>query len=148
MSNVLDHEKQQQILGLGRVGWPVRRIAAATGVDRATVRGYLRAAEIPVRVRGRPGEVAAKPAISGEVSTDSQPSNPAISPAVSTDSVRPAPTRAPSASACEPYRELVAEALGRGRNAVAIWQDLVDDHGFAAGYSTGPTVDRKPLRRF
>jgi hypothetical protein len=40
MSNVLDHEKQQQILGLGRVGWPVRRIAAATGVDRFTVGGY------------------------------------------------------------------------------------------------------------
>lgn len=28
------------------------------------------------------------------------------------------------------YRELIAEALGRGRNAMAIWQDLVDDHGF------------------
>jgi transposase len=136
MSNVLDHEKQQQILGLGRVGWPVRRIAATTGVDRATVRSYLRAAGIPVRGRGRPGEGAAKPAISGEVSTDSRPSNPAISPAVSTDSPRPAPTRAPSASACEPYRELVTEALGRGRNARAIWQDLVDDHGFAAGYAS------------
>ena len=74
MSNVLDHEKQQQILGLGRVGWLVRRIAAATGVDRATVRGYLRAAGIPVRGRGRPGEGAAKPAIT------------------------------PTVSACEPYR--------------------------------------------
>ncbi len=42
------------------------------------------------------------------------------------------PPRAPSASACEPYRELIADALRRGRNAVAIWQDLVDDHGFAA----------------
>ena len=136
MSNVLDHEKQQQILGLGRVGWPVRRIAATTGVDRATVRSYLRAAGIPVRGRGRPGEGAAKPAISGEVSTDSRPSNPAISPAVFTDSPRSAPTRAPSASACELYRELVTAALGRGRNARAIWQDLVDDHGFAAGYAS------------
>ena len=33
--------------------------------------GYLRAAGIPVRGRGRPGERAAKPAISEEVSTDS-----------------------------------------------------------------------------
>src|SRR5215203_4530185 len=132
MSYVLDEQKQQQILGLGRVGWPVRRIAAATGVDRATVRGYLRAAGIAIRRRGRPGEGAANPAISGEVSTDSRASNPTISPAVSTDS----PTRAPSASACEPYRELVTAALGRGRNARAIWQDLVDDHGFAAGYAS------------
>ena len=28
------------------------------------------------------------------------------------------------------------EALGRGRNAVAIWQDLVDDHGFQAKYAS------------
>ena len=35
-----------------------------------------------------------------------------------------------------PYREPVVEALGRGRNAVAIWQDLVDDHGFTARYAS------------
>jgi len=56
---------------------------------------------------------------------------------VSTDSAPAArPGRAPSASACEPYRELVAEALGRGRNAMAIWQDLVDDHGLRARYAS------------
>jgi transposase len=56
---------------------------------------------------------------------------------VSTDSgAVPHPGRAPSASACEPYRELIAEALGRGRNAMAIWQDLVDDHGFTARYAS------------
>ena len=46
------------------------------------------------------------------------------------------PTRAPSASACAPYRELIEEAVGRGRNAVAIYQDLVDDHGFTAKYAS------------
>ena len=136
MSNVLDHQKQQQVLGLGRLGWPVRRIAEATGVDRATARGYLLAARIPVRGRGRPGERAAKPAISVEVSTDFMLGKPAICETVSTDGARPAPTRAPSASACEPYRELIVEALGHGRNAVAIWQDLVDDHGFSARYAS------------
>jgi transposase len=136
MSNVLDHEKQEQILGLGRLGWAVRRIAAATGVDRATVGGYLRAAGIPVRGRGRPSERAAKPAITSGVSTDSTPSKPAISREVSTDLPSGGPTRAPGGSACEPYRELITEALGRGRNAVAIWQDLVDDHGFSARYAS------------
>ena len=48
----------------------------------------------------------------------------------------PLPGRAPSASACEPFREAITEALGLGRNAVAIWQDLVDDHGFRAGYAS------------
>lgn len=82
---------------------------------------------------GSPERRHIKPAIMVGVSTDSEP-NPAISPAeVSTDSW---PARAPSASACEPYRELIAEALARGRNAVAIWQDLVDDHGFPARYAS------------
>ncbi len=136
MGNVLDNEKQQQILALGRLGWTLRRIEAATGVRRETAGGYLRAAGIGVRGRGRPGEAVPKPAITGEVSTDPGPSTSATSGVVSTAAAAAAPTRAPSASACEPYRELIADALGRGRNAVAIWQDLVDDHGFAARYAS------------
>jgi hypothetical protein len=152
MSNVLDHHKQHEVLALGRLGWTLRRIADATGVHRVTVGGYLRAAGIAVRGRGRPGEgppkptissaevstdLAAKPATTAAVSTDSGPPKPAISDGVSTDPRRSFPPgRAPSASACEPYRELIAEALGRGRNAMAIWQDLVDDHGFTARYAS------------
>jgi hypothetical protein len=49
----------------------------------------------------------------------------------------PPPTsRAPTASACEPYRELIEHALARGRNAMAIWQDLIDDHGFPGRYAS------------
>jgi transposase len=133
MSYVLEQTKQQQVLALAQLGWTVSRIAAAVRVDRATVTRYLRAAGLPVRGRGRPSEGTANAAISPEVSTDAGP-NPAISPrGVSTDSTA---ARAPSASACEPYRELIAAALGRGRNAVAIYQDLVDDHGFTAKYSS------------
>jgi hypothetical protein len=47
-----------------------------------------------------------------------------------------APGRAPTASACESYRELIGEALSHGRNAMAIWQDLVDDYGFSARYAS------------
>lgn len=39
-------------------------------------------------------------------------------------------------SACKPYRELITEALRRSRNTVAIWQDLVDDHGFTGRYAS------------
>src|SRR5208337_295882 len=46
------------------------------------------------------------------------------------------PTRSPSASACEPYRELIELALARGRNAMAIWQDLVSEAGFTSGYQS------------
>jgi transposase len=133
MGNVLDQDKQQQVLALGRLGWTLTRIGRATGVHRVTAGEYLRAAGIPVRGRGRPSEGTAKPTISGEVSTDSEatPTSPVCE--VSTAS---RPSRAPSASACEPYRELIAEALSRGRNAMAIWQDLIDDHGFDAKYAS------------
>ena len=133
MSYVLEQTKQQQVLALAQLGWTVSRIAAAVHVDRATVTRYVRAAGLAVRGRGRPSEETANAAISPEVSTDCL-ANPAFSPSdVSTD-LRPA--RAPAASACEPYRELIVAALGRGRNAVAIYQDLVDDHGFSAKYAS------------
>ena len=133
MSNVLEPTKQQQILALAQLGWPVSRIASATGVDRATVTRYVRAARLPVRRRGRPSEDPAKPAISPRVSTD-PPANPAISSGgVSTDSP---PRRAPPASACEPYRDRIEAALTVGRNAMAIWQDLVDEVGFPARYAS------------
>jgi transposase len=131
MGNVLNEEQQQQICALGRLGWTLSRIQQATGRRRETISAYLRAAGIPVRGRGRPGEGATKPTITTpEVSTDSG-AKPAITPGVSTDS-----TRAPSASACAPYHEVIVEALARGRNAMAIWQDLVDDHGFTARYAS------------
>jgi transposase len=137
MSNVLDNDTQQQIRALGRLGWTLSRIQEATGIRRETVSGYLKAAGIAVRRRGRPSELKAKPAISEEVSTDLGAKPAITSDGVSTDPVGPsAPGRAPSASACEPYREIIAAALARGRNAVAIWQDLVDDHGFPGRYAS------------
>jgi hypothetical protein len=91
MSNVLDDDKQQEIRALGRVGWTLSRIQEATGVGRETISGYLKAAGIPVRGRGRPSESKPKPAISPEVSTDSRAAKPAISQEVSTDSGPPQP---------------------------------------------------------
>jgi transposase len=124
MSNVLSEHKRQQVVALGRLGWTLRRIEEETGIRRETASAYLKAAGIAVRgVGGRPKvwPPEAKPATTTEVSTDSVP-------------IRA--SRAPTASACEPYRELIVEAVGRGRNAMAIWQDLVDTHGFAGRYAS------------
>src|SRR6266567_3959802 len=79
MANILSDEKKQQVIALGRLGWTLRRIEAATGVRRETAGAYLKAAGLAVRPPGRWGHPPAKPAI--EVSTDS--ANPAS--AVSTD---------------------------------------------------------------
>ena len=74
MGNVLDDNTQQQIVALGRLGWSFRRIEQQTGVRRETASGYLRAAGIPVRGRGRPSERTARAAISSPVvSTDLRP---------------------------------------------------------------------------
>ena len=63
MANVLDLEKQQQILALGRLGWSLRRIEQETGIRRETVSRYLKRAGIEVRPRGRRGRLESKPAI-------------------------------------------------------------------------------------
>ena len=138
MSNVLDEDKKQQVLALGRLNWSLRRIEAATGVRRETASRYLKAAGVEVRP---PRARDSKPA--SEVTTDSDQSKAAsevttdlgLDPAV-LDWPPPRAGRAPSASACEPYRELIELGLGRGRNAMAIFQDLVDEHGFAGRYTS------------
>ena len=131
MTNILSDDKRQEVLALGRLGWTLRRIERATGVRRETAGAYLKAAGLAVQAPGRWGHPAAKPAI--EVSTDSGAHPPGIA---SPPSAATPPGRAPAASACEPYRELIEAALGRGRDAMAIWRDLVDDHGFPAQYAS------------
>jgi len=144
----LSEEKQQQIIALGRLGWPLRRIEKETGIRRETAAGYLKAAGVAVRPPGAWGRrPPAKPA--NGVTPDSEPTTapdpeipdpPAVSkPAneVTPDSGAPAePGRSPSASACEPHRDFIEISLGKGRNAKAIYQDLVDDHGFRGSYQS------------
>jgi len=162
MANVLSDEKKQQVIALGRLSWSLRRIEQATGVRRETASVYLKAAGIAVRPPGgwgrRPALAGSKPA--KEVTTDfgvgkptqrvppdpdPQEPTPELTPepatakpvpqrGMTTDSGRP--TRGPTASACEPYREVIELGLARGRNAMAIWQDLVSQYGFASGYQS------------
>jgi len=70
MSNVLSEEKRQQVIALGRLGWPLRRIEQETGVRRETAGAYLKAAGIGLRPPGAWGRrPPAKPA--NEVTTGS-----------------------------------------------------------------------------
>ena len=182
MANVLNEEKKQQVLALGRLGWSLRQIQQATRIRRETASQYLKAAGIAVRPPGGWGRRAAKPA--NEVITDFGAGKPAIAgitdpncnpktnpenpstkgkatskPAneVITD-LNPfqrdevgalpsehatSPQRSPSASACTAYREAIELGLRRGRNAVAIWQDLVDEYGFASSYQSVQRFVRK-----
>ena len=46
------------------------------------------------------------------------------------------PLRPAAASACEPHRAWIETQVGLGRNAVSIFQDLVDRHGFRHRYNS------------
>src|ERR1700686_5171129 len=62
MANVLNEEKKQQVLALGRLGWSLRRIQQATHVRRETASAYLKAAGIAVRPPSCWGRHKPKPA--------------------------------------------------------------------------------------
>ncbi len=116
MSNVLDEEKKQQVLALGRLGWSLRRIEGTTGVRRETASRYLKAAGVPVRSRGgRPREWPAEPATTGQVSTDPASPEAATTGGASTDSLRsrPATTREVSTDP-ESVPTETATRMGRG----------------------------------
>jgi len=152
MANVLSDEKRQQVVALGRLGWSLRRIEREVGVRRETASAYLKAAGVDVRGHGgakpkpaTPAEVItdpatateAKPATLAEVITDPATgveAKPATSGEVITDPATPA--QSPTASACEPYRELIVRWLDDGRTAMSIWQELVDRYGFTARYAS------------
>ncbi len=161
MANVLNEEKKQQVLALGRLGWSLRRIQQATHVRRETASAYLKAAGIAVRLPSGWGRCEPKPA--NEVITDFGAAKPSIP--VIPDACNPNPNPNPEnpsnkgrskttskpanenevitdsavvsgPSACEPYREAIDLGISRGRNAMAIWQDLVSEYGFASSYQS------------
>ncbi len=172
MANVLNEEKKQQVLALGRLGWSLRRIQQATGIRRETAGAYLKAAGIAVRPPSGWGRCEPKPA--NEVITDSGAAKPAIpvipdpldpnancnpnpNPENPSNKGRSKTTSKPanenevitdsavvtSPSACEPYREAIDLGINRGRNARAIWQDLVCEYGFASSYQSVQRFVRK-----
>jgi transposase len=78
MSNVLSEAKKQQVIALGRLGWPLRRIEQETGVRRETAGAYLKTAGIAVRPPGAWGRrPPAKPANENGVTTGSDAAKPA-----------------------------------------------------------------------
>jgi len=163
MSNVLSEHAKQQVIALGRLGWSLRRIQQETGVRRETASVYLKAAGIQVPPPGRRKQPRAKPAIAvttgsrAELALPNPNPNPNPNPENlpqkgKTKSAKPAipvttgfgvefsglesENRTPTASGCEPFREAIESGLSRGRNAMAIWQDLVAETGFRGSYQS------------
>ena len=114
--NELSVTEEQTIVGLLRLGWSERRIARETGHHRATIRRCARA------------ERALKslaPPVTAEPGDDSKCTS---RPKVATDSER-------SRSRCEPHRTFIETETAKGRNATAIYQDLVEHYGYEGAYN-------------
>ena len=163
MGNVLEKAKQEQVIALGRLGWSLRQIEAATGVRRETAGGYLRSAGIALRMPGGWGrKPPAKAATSVTAGSDSsKPANEVITGFFSSapaENSKPANEvitgflpevalpeqggkRLSGASAA--FREMIELELSRGRNAMSIYQDLVDGHGFRSSYQSVQRFVRK-----
>jgi transposase len=163
MGNVLSKDKREQVIALGRLGWSLRRIEAATGVRRETAGGYLRSAGIALRTPGCWGrKPAARAAIS--VPTGSESSKPANEVITGFFGSTPAEYSKPAnevitgflpemtlpkqggkrpSGASESFREMIELELSRGRNSMGIWQDLVDGHGFTSSYQSVQRFVRK-----
>ena len=125
--NVLKLHLQTTILPLLAAGKSQRQIARITNVDRKTIRNLVQ------RLAG----------------TDSNSPGVATGPVVQIPPPRPPALPAVSSSACEPYRDFITEQLRLRRNYTAIYQDLVDQVGFAASYNSvkrfpGTVVAKEP----
>lgn len=116
--NVLKPHKRTTIFTLLGLRKSQRDIERITGIDRKTIRSYQRQYE-------------AERANSPGVATDPIDQTPPPWPPTS----RPV-ALALATSKCEPHRAFIEAQVRLARNATAIYQDLVDQHGFDGAYNS------------
>lgn len=115
MANQLKMAVIHTIQTLHESGCSGRKIAEVLGVDRETVRKYVK------KIQNRPNAPTGS-----EVEAEGGPAS------------GPRATPGP-ASRCEPFREVVLKKVEQGLTAQRIYQDLVDEHEFVGRY---PSVRR------
>ena len=133
--NVLKPHLQTTIWTLLRAGNSQREIERRTGISRHTIRAWAQrfaAQSDPPLDANCPG-VATDPTDS-HTRQSAPPRPPASTQA--TVAVAASAGSAAASSLCEPHRAFVEAQLRLGRNATAIYQDLVDTHGFAGRYNS------------
>jgi len=115
--NVLKPHQKTTVATLLEAGTSQRQIGRVTGIDRKTIRAVQ---------LGLAAERANSPGVATGSALQTPPPWP---PAL--------PTTTPtSLSACEPHRAFIEAQLRLKRNFMAIYQDLVDQHGFAGAYNS------------
>jgi transposase len=139
--NQLDVSLQQTIATLAAKEWSARKIARELGLDRETVRRYLRL------------QRESKPAIPPTGSSEVGESKPAILPtgfSEETDSkpaIVPAGSKAGRTSQCAGLAEVIKQGLAQYHSAQRIYQDLVVEHQFSGGYDAVKRFVRRLSQR-
>ena len=118
--NVLKPHLQTTIWTLLRNGATQREIARVTGISRHTIRGYQ-------KQFASQGDAEPPGAIPGTAAQTAPPWPPTRPPGSAPSSIT---------SACEPHRAFIESQLKRNRNAMAVYQDLVDQFGFTGAYNS------------
>jgi transposase len=121
--NVLKSHLRVTIATLLMRGASQHEIARRTGVDRKTIRRYAGQANSPMATGSE--------ATAGQIPPPRPPAR--------------VPREAPSA--CEPHRVWIEQQVALGRNAVAIYQDLVERHDFTHRYNSVKRFVRTLKRR-
>jgi transposase len=131
--NVLKPHLRTTVATLLASGTPQREIERRTGVDRKTIRALRRAMGSAAGVEANSPTPATGPAGPvGQIPPPWPPAQAAAATLVASQPKLPAHAR----SACEPHREWIEVQVRLGRNAVAIYQQLVDEFGFTHRYNS------------
>ncbi|WP_408999096.1 IS21 family transposase [Syntrophus buswellii] len=148
--NVLQPDKKAAIITLLTNGISQREIERKVRVDRKTIRKYARmvGSNKPIgEGNSKSPEVAID---SGEGVDQNPPPRPPVQEAsvsASESSEDEYPMSAHARSACDPHRLWIEEQVRLGRNAVSIYQDLVERFAFEHKYNSVKRFCRGLRRR-
>ena len=129
---------QTTVWTLLEAGASQRDIQRVTGIDRKTIRGYQKRFAAAAAANS-PGVATGSLGVAAGAAEQIPPPRPPAQAQAPTPTPTPAVTPttfAPTASVCEPHRAFIEAQLRLRRNAVAIYQDLVDLHGYAGAYNS------------
>lgn len=137
--NVLKPEKRVTMVTLLKKKISQHEISRKVGIDRKTIRKFIRQNDLGSLPENRDFSPIADGVATGQVEDQSQ-NPPPRPPAYSVD-MENIPFHA--RSACDPHRQWIEEQVRLGRNAMAIYQDLVERFNFNHKYNSVKRFVRK-----
>ncbi|MBT4025331.1 MAG: IS21 family transposase, partial [Desulfobacula sp.] len=132
-------EKRVTMVTLLKKNISQHEISRKVGIDRKTIRKYIRQKNLGSLPENRDFLPIADMVATGQVEDQSQ--NPPPRPPVYSVDTENIPFHA--RSACEPHRQWIEEQIRLGRNAMAIYQDLVERFNFNHKYNSVKRFVRK-----